>query len=477
MKKILFIILLLQLSQNGFTQKWIDTTYQISTVNEIVYGNPIDFKGAPYIAALDLSFPSNDIPPDCGRPLMIIVHGGAWYGGDKSDLMLAFLRTDFAKRGYVTASVNYRLGLFNTDQNINCGLDGWKCLNMTDTSEWYRANYRGIQDVRGAVRYLVNNKDLYQINPNNIFLVGESAGAFVVLGAAFIDDETEVLAELVGEYEDALAPNKIYENDCIKKWGIGSSIAEMNLSRPSLGTADGDLNYPAIDSFRIRGVGSFYGAVFNNIFESHTKNSPALYLFHQPCDLIVPFDYNKLLAGYNDCAKEFPNYCQNIVNRPFAHGSYSIKTLIDSLQANNIPTCNYFFDNSEKTYSCLEQVFNPSISCHAVDNYWLRTTNMATFFADKIAECPITSSPNLASDNELVTLYPNPVKDKLILKTATPKTKLKISIIDVFGKEIYNNIIPNANTHTIDLSRVSQGIYQILIEFDNKISSHKIVKI
>lgn len=43
------------------------------------------------------------------RPAIVIVHGGGWSAGDKADPVYANLLTDYAKKGYITFSVNYRL--------------------------------------------------------------------------------------------------------------------------------------------------------------------------------------------------------------------------------------------------------------------------------------------------------------------------------------------------------------------------------
>jgi hypothetical protein len=443
MKKIIGIFFILALSQIAFSQDWVDTIYEISSVYDVEYGVSTDFKGADYVVEMDISIPNNDTPPECGRPLMIIVHGGAFYAGDKSDGYPLLLREDFAQRGYVTASVNYRLGMFNTHLAVNCNLEGWNCWNMTDTSEWYRAYYRAIQDIRAAIRYMVNEKEAYNINPDNIFLVGESAGGFIVLGAGFIDDQSEILEELISEKEDVLPPNSIYESDCIQAFGLANSISDMNLNRPDLGAIEGELNLPVQDSFRIRGVGSFYGGAFNNIFEAHSVNSPALYLFHQPCDLIVPFHYNKLLAGYSTCATQFPSFCQHVINRSFIYGSNAITALIDDLATDDIPTSEYLFDNSGNTYSCLEQVVNASLGCHAIDNYWQRTSNMASFFADQIVDCTVNSSSEFTTDTELVEIYPNPVKDVLNLRIARLDTEVRVRITDALGRVFYNGLIIN----------------------------------
>lgn len=476
MKKLIHIILLL-IPFPAFSQDWINTTYTILSEYDIEYGVSIDFKGVEFSAQMDVSVPVNDTPPECGRPLLVIVHGGAWYGGDKSEGYSDRLREDFAKRGYVTASVNYRQGMFNTNQEIDCVLGEWKCWNMTDSTEWYRANYRAIQDVHGAIRFMVNEKETYDLNSDNIFLIGESAGGFVALGAGFIDDPSEILEELVGELQDAPAPNSIYQDDCIVEFGLANSISEMNFNRPSLGTIEGNLNFPAQESYRIRGVGSFYGGVFNNIFETHAAHSPALYLFHQPCDLIVPFSYNKLLDGYSTCATQFPTFCQHIINRPFVYGGNAITSLIDGLEANNIPTCEYIFDNSGNTYSCAEQVINPSFGCHALDNYVQRTINVATFFADKIADCAPTSSNELTLAKDRVKIYPNPARNEINLKISTEERKIKVRIVDILGKEHFNKFITHPNQYSINVSNYHQGIYQILIEFEDKTLAYPLIKI
>lgn len=56
---------------------------------------------------LDIAQPvSTDKTP---RPAIVIVHGGGWSAGDKRDAVYTNLLVDYAMKGYVTFSVNYRL--------------------------------------------------------------------------------------------------------------------------------------------------------------------------------------------------------------------------------------------------------------------------------------------------------------------------------------------------------------------------------
>jgi acetyl esterase/lipase len=157
---------------------------------------------------------------------------------------------------------------------------------MQDTAEWYRAAYRAQQDLKGAIRFLVKHAQDYQIDPRNIFLVGESAGGITVMQAAFLDDPAEKPIE-AGGLPDALAPNAIYENQCIQTPSFDTSIASMQLQRPDLGPFEGFLNTGY--TYTIKGVGNFYGGLIQDIFTKYSySQAPRLYMFHQPNDLVVP---------------------------------------------------------------------------------------------------------------------------------------------------------------------------------------------
>lgn len=45
------------------------------------------------------------------RPAMVYIHGGAFVGGDKSMGDIVWFMKELVKRGFVCASINYRLTL------------------------------------------------------------------------------------------------------------------------------------------------------------------------------------------------------------------------------------------------------------------------------------------------------------------------------------------------------------------------------
>lgn len=143
---------------------------QFETQKDIVYSRNITQLGVEKELKLDLYYP-NDKKTD--RPLIIFAHGGAFVSGNKSEGKL--LAPFFAKSGYVVASIEYRL------------LD----IPMTSTS-MLKAVVDASADMKSAIRFLKNNAKTYGIDTQNIFIGGYSAGAFVALQTAYVDNCEEI---------------------------------------------------------------------------------------------------------------------------------------------------------------------------------------------------------------------------------------------------------------------------------------------
>ncbi len=94
-------------------------------------------------------------------PCLVFIHGGAWKKGKKEDYL--FYNLHFAKKGYVTASISYRL---------------------SGEAKFPAA----VQDVNCAIRWIRANAKEYSINPEQIGAVGGSAGGHLAMLAGFSDD-------------------------------------------------------------------------------------------------------------------------------------------------------------------------------------------------------------------------------------------------------------------------------------------------
>jgi acetyl esterase/lipase len=97
----------------------------------------------------DLYFPA---------PLLIFIHGGGWKGGQRSDYLSYMI--PFAKKGYVTATVSYRL--LKDGPYPACAED------IIDAIAWFNKN-------GGAFGY----------DPERIAVIGGSAGSHLAMLAAY----------------------------------------------------------------------------------------------------------------------------------------------------------------------------------------------------------------------------------------------------------------------------------------------------
>jgi para-nitrobenzyl esterase len=128
---------------------------------------------------MDLYTPDNDT--EINRPLILYMHGGSFYGGDKTMTDCIDFCTSMAKRGYVTASLNYRLSTV------------WDFLASQEKQ--YETVLKAVADIKSAIRYFRKdfaNGDTYGIDPNTIFIGGYSAGGVIAVHLAFIDNISDL---------------------------------------------------------------------------------------------------------------------------------------------------------------------------------------------------------------------------------------------------------------------------------------------
>ena len=110
---------------------------------DIVY---CDCLGTPL--EMDLYYP---YPVGDAMPVVLYIHGGGWYSGDKSSGVGQVEIPELVRRGYLVAAVNYRL------------------------APRYQFPAQ-IEDVKCAVRYLRANADSFGLDPDRIGVFGDSAG-------------------------------------------------------------------------------------------------------------------------------------------------------------------------------------------------------------------------------------------------------------------------------------------------------------
>lgn len=228
----------------------------IKTSN-LLYGNNIKFDGSPMDLYMDIYEPACDLSTN--RPLLILCHGGAFMTGDRTDM--DSLCKNFARMGYVTATISYRLGGAQADM--------------------LGAITRGTHDARAAVRWFRQNiatgGNTYKLDPSNIVFGGASAGGYIALHLAYMDQP----GELISSVDD--------------------------------GTVEGNSGNPGYSS-AVKAIVSICGSLYNLSFIQN--NDIPVALIHGDQDQTVPIDGSfgnygsRPIAG--QCASTGTEHCFKI---------------------------------------------------------------------------------------------------------------------------------------------------------------------
>lgn len=284
---------------------------------------------------LDLYLPKDDTIKQ--RPLIVLLHGGAFYIGDKSDIATRTLCEYFAKLGYVTASINYRMGFkINKSSIQECG-------------------FKAIQDAHAAMRFLVHNAETYGIDTNALFIGGASAGAITALNLVYMS-------------ENSRPSSTLFLGD---KASSGNSLSEK---------------------FHIRGIINMWGAVYN-LHDLDLIRVPIL-SFHGTKDPIIPFnegipfsDINKLL-GQSLFDKMYGSQAihQRLDSLQVKNSFYPLTNAKHGPHKNNnkLTSCFYFIQEKTSQFIYDEIAYLPEItpSKETPKNYLLASREIAQTYWD-----------------------------------------------------------------------------------------------
>ena len=188
------------------------------------------------------------------RPLIILAHGGSFIAGIRTNPSMVALGNAFAKRGYVVASISYRLMSF---------------FDLLSTESVLNGVARALSDGKAAVRYFRKTVDLeanpYGIDENQIYFGGNSSGGVIAVHAAFMQVEDITDPELL----NALSNNGGIEGN------------------------SGNEGY----SSEIRGAISLAGAIADIYFINESDFNKVLISCHGDEDITVPYFCGEPLSG------------------------------------------------------------------------------------------------------------------------------------------------------------------------------------
>jgi len=199
---------------------------------------------------LDLAMPAAHV--ETPRPAVVIVHSGGWRRGDKRANIWARYAVEYAKRGFVAISVNYRLVPDNPFP-------------------------AAIEDVKTAVRWLRAHASDYNVDVNRIGVYGNSAGAHLVLVLGLSGPDPILEGD---------EPWRDYPSNMHAVVASASPTDIYNWTSPSGSTASLFGN----NTDNLESLSRFASPLFHV-----SSDAPPILLIHGTDDQTVPYDQSKRL--------------------------------------------------------------------------------------------------------------------------------------------------------------------------------------
>lgn len=310
MKKIVLICFLALSFSLQAQQRYLDSVFaSVNITADVVYGYNVSvISGSPALDTLkmDIYEPAGDTA--IIRPLVIYLHTGSFLPvplngqctGDKSDSASVEMCNRLAKKGYIVASLNYRLGW-------NPGGD-----QDTRTGTLLNAVYRALQDAKSAVRYfrktVATMGNPYMVDETKIAIGGQGSGGYVALAYATANSYTDIT---LTKFLNLTTGNPYVDTTLSGDWdGIGGS----GLNQPAL-------NNPGYSN-AINFIFNMGGAMGDSSW-MQAGDVPMVNI-HVPNDPFAPYTYGPVIV---------PTTGQFVVN---VSGSYNINRSADLFGNNDV---------------------------------------------------------------------------------------------------------------------------------------------
>ena len=239
-------------------------------------------KTEPVTMEMDIYLPEGDGSEV--RPLLLMMHGGSFFFGNKQERGQAGWCEYFASLGYVAASIDYRLG-----------------FHVGNRKDARVAEERAADDARAALAYLLGREDL-RIDTQHVFVAGTSAGAMTALRLAYGPEplpacRIAAVANLWGAVHDL----SVLENARVP------ILSFQSVADPIV---------PYEEGFPFRKVGCLGGVLMDYMYGTHLIHEKALSLGiraeHHPCPearhalhLDDTFEYTPRFAEIRDAMVQF----------------------------------------------------------------------------------------------------------------------------------------------------------------------------
>jgi acetyl esterase/lipase len=175
---------------------------KVDIQKDITFGEVNNSEGKTEKLLLDVYMPNGDI--QSARPVIMWIHGGGFKAGNnKSQSYIVKMANEFAERGYVCISINYRVRNKPGDD---------KTGTMTDA----------LEDAMAGLNWIRKNYEKLRIDKTKIIIGGGSAGGMLAVNLCYKDktasgkwDKSGIigLVDLWGSPDESWTISKVDKND------------------------------------------------------------------------------------------------------------------------------------------------------------------------------------------------------------------------------------------------------------------------
>lgn len=502
MKNFLLTILALSLGVMGMAQeRYLDTIFEdVKVEKDLVYGNNVTVLtmndpsiGMPVPQDLKLNLYTPEEDTLDLRPLVILCHSGNFLpypinGGVSSSKDDDYATIEFSRRlakmGYVAASIDYRLG--------------WNPLADTEkerTNTLINAAYRGIQDLRTAIRYFRKSVEEegnpYGVDTSKIVAWGVGTGGYISLTAAVFDDYNKILQspKFFDEMEDGTSLPMVIPQIHGDIWGTSNTVHPESGIPLSLANHEG---YSS-DFHLTVNVG---GAMGDSVWMD--ENSGPFISFHVPSDPNAPYKEGILIVPTTD---------ERVVE---VQGSYLVDSLATAYGNNKVfqdlelddPITLIARERREDVSGLMPLIGSGGEHDGGPWNFWdednlnseenlLGNPDMSkekamryidtimAFYAPRAFAAlglgELTRTENLALETGLK-VFPNLVTDRFMIETDREHPFEMIHLYDQRGRLMKQISQLRTNQYTMEVADIPAGMYFVRIKTKAGASITRIVK-
>jgi len=516
----------------GQTRYLDNITEDVQITTNIEYGTNIGIiTQAPALESLqmDVYEPANDTVSS--RPVVLMIHTGSFLPpvfngqptGDKSDNAIVEMCKRFAKKGYVAVALNHRLG--------------WNPVSPSEDvrrSTLIQAAYRGLQDVKTAVRFL-RKSAAESGNPYGVgdkFAVGgNGTGGYISLSLATLNDYNSellmpkfidtsdpanpipyIIPSIFGNFEatdfgmlpvdttgDGIpdmevpfcVPNHVgYSSEVDMVFNAGGALPEISwleagevpmasfqcVNDPLAPYGVGNVIVPTTGEFVIEAMGS---KIVQEAATTYGNND----VFEGLSTIFIDNWYgtnsdiaaNAATAGHDSYFGLFPVITPAPATNPTPCGFLAEQGAPwdwwDNAAYDQIASV--IQGQAPGVMGCLAILDNPDMS---VEKGMAFADLMSDFFTPRVyaalnADGNIETGVGTEELNELsLSIYPIPATHSINIKSDAQQLK-SVELIDLTGKVIESITNINAHQVTIEKNNLNSGLYLLKIIDENEASS------